>query len=47
MFNWIYNKIFSYPSPNIESLQKELKKILQLLPRLSEDEKKRVWIFGL
>ncbi len=24
MFNWVYNKIFSYPSPNIESLRKAL-----------------------
>ncbi|GAA5252411.1 hypothetical protein [Candidatus Rickettsia kedanie] len=40
MFNWIYNKIFSYPSPKIESLQQELEKILQLFPKFSEEEKK-------
>ncbi|QQV75257.1 hypothetical protein H6P87_00809 [Rickettsia tillamookensis] len=39
MLNWIYNKIFSYLSPNIESLQKELEKRIVLFPTLSKEEK--------
>lgn len=40
MFHYIYNKIFSYTSPNIDILREELEKILQLFPELSENKKR-------
>lgn len=41
MFNWIYNKIFSYPSPNIESLRKELEERIDFFSPLNTEEKER------
>ncbi|WP_323811223.1 hypothetical protein [Rickettsia conorii] len=41
MFNWIYNKIFSYPSPNIESLRKALEERIDFFSPLNTEEKER------
>ncbi|KJW04190.1 hypothetical protein [Rickettsia argasii] len=37
MFNWVYNKIFSYPSPNIESLRKALEERIDFFSPPSKD----------
>lgn len=41
MLNWIYNKAFAYPSPNIESLREELEKKIEFFPPVSPEEKER------
>ncbi|MCX4079853.1 hypothetical protein N7280_04415 [Rickettsia rhipicephali] len=41
MFNWVYNKIFSYPSPNIASLRKELEERIDFFSPLNTEEKER------
>ncbi|WP_198913020.1 hypothetical protein [Rickettsia fournieri] len=41
MFNWVYNKIFSYPSPNIESLRKALEERIDFFSLLNTEEKER------
>ncbi|WP_016916865.1 hypothetical protein [Rickettsia honei] len=44
MFNWVYNKIFkifSYPSPNIESLRKALEERIDFFSPLNTEEKER------
>ncbi|MFA1688715.1 hypothetical protein ABVF33_04400 [Candidatus Rickettsia barbariae] len=39
MFNWVYNKIFSYPSLNIESLRKALEERIDFFSPLNTEEK--------
>ncbi|AFC69914.1 hypothetical protein RAMDARK_1669 [Rickettsia amblyommatis str. Darkwater] len=47
MFNWVYNKIFSYLSPNIESLRKELEERIDFFFPLNTEKRKEGLKLGL